>query len=526
RFGKSIIPKDALESVRIKLGIFQQRYIGSIIILMGTTVYGAVSVVKNFYSASVNLENILSMSDLWILSFGVFICIKNGIRVARCSSFLSPNSSNDYKKYKITIIFSSVIFWAIALIIAVLLDLFTSLSAYVSNFLIATACVYTAFFLLFNQINGKNHFAEKIKLSKKRVISASVAILLICAVQVMNSASWWIQPYVSMIPSVMHPTSKISYDSTTGVYSITKNSTDFKVLQLTDIHLGGSAFSTEKDLLALKAVYTLIQRTVPDLVIVTGDLVFPVGISSFSLNNYTPIMQFALFMRNIGIPWAFTYGNHDTEFVATHNDKQLNSLFETFSYEKTQNLLYSSVQPKISGRNNQLIKILNPDGSINQALFLLDSNSYAGGKINNYDYIHDDQVNWYADCVSSLMFCHIPLREYRDAYNLYINKSDEVKYFFGKIGEENNSICCSQYQSKIFDKITELKSTKGIFVGHDHYNNISLEYKGVRLTYGMSIDYLVMPEIDKKTEQRGGTLITLHSDSSFDISQVRLSDLK
>lgn len=31
-----------------------------------------------------------------------------------------------------------------------------------------------------------------------------------------------------------------------------------------------------------------------------------------------------------------------------------------------------------------------------QALFLMDSNDYIdGGKINEYDYIHDDQVEWY-----------------------------------------------------------------------------------------------------------------------------------
>ncbi len=41
-----------------------------------------------------------------------------------------------------------------------------------------------------------------------------------------------------------------------------------------------------------------------------------------------------------------------------------------------------------------------------------------------------------------------------------------------------------------FERAVEIGSTKGIFCGHDHYNNISLEYKGIRLTYAMSIDYL------------------------------------
>ena len=52
---------------------------------------------------------------------------------------------------------------------------------------------------------------------------------------------------------------------------------------------------------------------------------------------------------------------------------------------------------------------------------------------------------------------------------------------------------------------------------------MSLEYQGIRLTYGMSIDYLVMPGIARDTRQRGGTLITLHPDSSYDIEQVPLT---
>jgi len=70
--------------------------------------------------------------------------------------------------------------------------------------------------------------------------------------------------------------------------------------------------------------------------------------------------------------------------------------------------------------------------------------------------------------------------------------------------------------------MVELKSTTGVFCGHDHYNNMSLEYMGIRLTYGMSIDYLAMPGIEKYTSQRGAELITLHPDSSWDLVQIPL----
>ena len=54
---------------------------------------------------------------------------------------------------------------------------------------------------------------------------------------------------------------------------------------------------------------------------------------------------------------------------------------------------------------------------------------------------------------------------------------------------------------------------------------MSLEYQGLRLTYGMSIDYLVMPGIARDTKQRGATLITLHEDGTEDIVQVPLDSL-
>lgn len=128
--------------------------------------------------------------------------------------------------------------------------------------------------------------------------------------------------------------------------------------------------SVSEDMKALKACYQLISATRPDFVIVTGDLVFPLGIMSFSFNNNAPVMQFANFMRNTGIPWAFTYGNHDTEALATLNRAEVDALMKSLSYKSSKNLLYPYVQPDIYGRSNQMIEIRHTDGSLMQALFL------------------------------------------------------------------------------------------------------------------------------------------------------------
>ena len=68
----------------------------------------------------------------------------------------------------------------------------------------------------------------------------------------------------------------------------------------------------------------------------------------------------------------------------------------------------------------------------------------------------------------------------------------------------------------MFETVLETGSTDSIFCGHDHVNTYSAEYKGVRLTYGMSIDYLAYIGISKEGAQRGCTVITYYPDGSFD----------
>ncbi|MDY6017707.1 MAG: hypothetical protein SPI97_08845, partial [Oscillospiraceae bacterium] len=61
-----------------------------------------------------------------------------------------------------------------------------------------------------------------------------------------------------------------------------------------------------------------------------------------------------------------------------------------------------------------------------------------------------------------------------------------------------------------FEKMVELGSTKGCFVGHDHMNNYSVMKDGIRLTYGLSADHNIY-----LTPLRGGVLINIKNDGSF-----------
>jgi hypothetical protein len=108
------------------------------------------------------------------------------------------------------------------------------------------------------------------------------------------------------------------------------------------------------------------------------------------------------------------------------------------------------------------------------------------------------------------MFFHIPLIEYGEAWAL--KDSEEVEYYYGDKREDE---CPSDINFGFFDVICDLDSTRGIFVGHDHINDYSIEYEGVRLTYGLKTGY---GSYDNDG-LRGGTLITL-SQSEFTVEQI------
>lgn len=481
------------------------------------------------------LENIFS--NVVIIEIPLYLCIKNFLchkLVQNRIRHFDESLRKKHRKHLTGMTLFSATYWLAAVIIT--LSAGNAFGHFVNIFLVA-GLIFAALVLLYNLTLRKEVTSQNLTVNPKRIAVVTTVIILVSGYSRLQRDTWYTQPYINSLPVVSHNEHDISYQEETGVYTIVSSTEDFKILHLTDIHLGGSLYSFRKDLKALKAVYAEIEYTQPDLVIVTGDLTFPLGIMSLSLNNAAPVGQFAAFMRNVDIPWAFTYGNHDTENLATLSEGDLDELYKSLSYKTSRNLLYPYVQPEITGRNNQLIEIRNGDGTLNQAIFLIDSNAYTNEGLNAYDYIRDDQVEWYEQeikrlqneegrPISSMVFFHIPLQQYRTAYELYEQGSDEVTYYFGENNEKMiDKVCCSDYPSKLFDSMLELGSTKAAFCGHDHYNNMSLEYKGIRLTYGMSIDYLAMPGIEHDTSQRGAELITLHSDGTWDIRQIPLEEV-
>ena len=317
---------------------------------------------------------------------------------------------------------------------------------------------------------------------------------------------------------------------------------DFKVMHLTDIHIGGGFMSKDVDEKALNAVATMVTKEKPDLVIVTGDIAFPVPYTAGTFNNQSGAMAFANLMEKLGVYWDVTFGNHDAEAYSYFDREAMGKFYER---EEFQYCLFQSGPEDVDGYGNHVIEVKNSRGVITQALFLIDSQAYINDNIiesikGTYDNIHENQVEWYeaevnrmnkenkafnkdADTVKSMAFFHIPLVEMMDAWsefteNKYEN-TENFKYIEGMIGEGGRIVYCGLGDDELFEKMLELDSTKAMFNGHDHINNTTFEYKGITFSYGYSVDYFAYSGIDKLGSQRGCTMITCNPDSSFNIDK-------
>lgn len=317
-----------------------------------------------------------------------------------------------------------------------------------------------------------------------------------------------------------------------GCYTFTTDD-HFKVIQLTDVHIGGGFLSIKKDSMAINAVAAMITAEKPDLVVITGDIAYPVPFQAGTFNNKTSAELFAQLMEKLGVYWVPVFGNHDTEAYSYYSREKIS---EFYSQEKFSHCLFQAGPEDVDGYGNSIINVKNTKGEITQSLVMLDSHSYVDndyfGIMWKYDTIHESQVKWYEDSLNkikaenndvmpkSLAFFHIAIPEYKTAWDEYrandFNDTENVKYIYGKAGEKDYSVYTSEYNYGFFDKVKELGSTQGMFCGHDHLNNFSIDYKGVRLTYGYSIDYLAYTGIMKFGLQRGCTVIDIAPDGSFE----------
>ncbi len=284
---------------------------------------------------------------------------------------------------------------------------------------------------------------------------------------------------------------------------------DFKVLLLSDIQLDISLPLKNKR--ALNLITDLVERTEPDLIMTTGDN------TSWVFSGYMA-RKLTKFFDSLETPWAVTFGNHDGE---SRRDKNWHgNVYESGEYS-----LFSMGPSTIPGVGNYTIRI-EEDGKSAMLLVMLDSHDrreYPDGS--DYDFIHPNQIEWYkaqirgeseyaygsfgtllGKAVPSLAFFHIPLPEYQQMIDLW--NAGELNPLT-TYGEAREGAYAPPVNTGLFEVMKDLKSTEHVFVGHDHVNNLSGLYDGIRLSYGLKTG----PVSYYHEDLQGGTLITIEQES-------------
>ncbi len=320
-----------------------------------------------------------------------------------------------------------------------------------------------------------------------------------------------------------------------GTYS----NEDFKILTFTDLHMDDDFDINNK---TLQLVVDNIVAEKPDLVIFTGDCI---------CGKYQQIdaIQFGQMMENLGVYWAFVFGNHEARA-----EKEFFKYLIFKSVSDFPHCLSKFGDPALFGYGNFIINIMDSEKELRQSLVLFDSGrDFCEPHITNdkvpfteedgYDYIKPSQIEWYKNEITalkkeynkapSMLYMHIPIPEYNDVFkpekeadgSFAPSGKAEILY-----GVQYENVGSSKYNSHLFDAMKEM-GANAIFAGHDHVNDWAAKYEGIWLVYtqsggyncyGMG-DYNNTFHWDEKDWLQGSTLTTIKPDGSITLEQKKNS---
>ena len=279
----------------------------------------------------------------------------------------------------------------------------------------------------------------------------------------------------------------------------------FKIVQFTDIHFSED---NETDHNTTKLMTKIILEENPDFIIVTGDTVYGPDNMKHLEKALAPIIE-------AGVPWSYTFGNHDTENGANYD--LLFPIITSFP-----NCVAYNADDSISGMGNHFLRVKNQYGETKWVLFGMDTGAYNHiSEVGGYDYIKEDQIRWYQKTIrdfelesnsfSSLVFMHIPLPEYKEVWDMETC-----------CGGKREGICCPYINSGFFAAMLKANHTKGVFVGHDHVNDFMGTLYGIKLGYGRATGYNTYGQEDYL---KGARIIQLNQNNTESFqTYIRLAD--
>ncbi len=295
---------------------------------------------------------------------------------------------------------------------------------------------------------------------------------------------------------------------------------DFVVLNLADVQLYDDELYEDIGIDSMAHVAKVIEDAKPDLITLSGD-------NAWGTMTYLKLIEL---VDSYGIPWGAVMGNHDGQ-------RCISEFWAAYHLAEAENSVFK-FGPEDMGYGNYVINITE-NGKIIHSIYMLDTHNNReyetdNGTIGGYDHLWDNQMDWYKWCVEgtnalagypvqSTVIMHIPVYEYYDAWHSVATGIDEANGKLGVIetytdeayGRRGESGGHPPVNNGFFSLCKELGSTKDMIVGHDHVNDYSIVYQGIRLTYAVKTGYGAYFEKD----MLGATTLSIHSDGTTTLKQ-------
>lgn len=313
---------------------------------------------------------------------------------------------------------------------------------------------------------------------------------------------------------------------------------NFRIMQVADLQdnmtLNGAVKAFLKE--------TLVQEQ-PDLVVLTGDNISGGSCRTDMLKSWDKrncekaIGEFMDIFEEYGVPVAMVFGNHDDENMLSKEELfDIYEEYDCFIGVDEGDALYGC------GTYNLPIYASNDSEKMAYNLWMIDSNTY-DEELGGYDYVHDDQVEWYVNKsnelkaanggkpVPSMMFQHIIVKEIFDLIESGENiegsllHQDGRDYVFKegvlKAGYLKEYPCPATRQGKQFPAVQAQGDVVAMFFGHDHNNTFEVAYGDIDLvaTPGMTFN-------SYSNEDRGVRIININEDdtSTYETHLVQFQD--
>jgi len=332
---------------------------------------------------------------------------------------------------------------------------------------------------------------------------------------------------------------------------------NFNILQLSDLHMS-TLTDREKHYNFMEETVKMANNTLKErnlgkvnLIVVTGDI--------FTFADKNVARDVFSFFDSLKTPWTVTFGNHDeqcyfsiewlTSYLNTLNDKRT----EGNSY-----CVFTDLQDDdVFGNANFVIDLDVLKGTTaktKESIFIFDSNRYNYGEYAGYDYIHNDQIDWYkrevldgltrsytGGYINSLAFFHIPFPEFEEKYK--IAKEDEIKEAKSQKVSFRKDPITEEVRDKhekpgattgdpkinthLYDEFCKF-NTNGVFIGHNHNSSYIIDdkttttYSGKPITLGFGVKSTDRIYADE--DMLGGQIISLNKDDAhqgeFDVYAI------